>query len=159
MEKTIKERLVELADEKYRQFHTRLVPGVDNILGVRLPLMRKLAQELAKGDWHNYLDSAQDDYYEEIMLQGLVIGYAKTDIKEKLHYIAIFVPKINNWGVCDSFCNTLKIARKYPAQVWKFVQPYLMSQQEFELRFGIIMLLSYYIEDEYIDQCCHYLIA
>lgn len=152
MEKTVRDRILALVDEQYRQFHSKLVPGTDNILGVRLPHLRKLAQELAQNDWRAYLASAPADYYEEIMLQGLVIGYAKADIEEILHYVTAFIPMIKNWGVCDSFCNNLKITKQHKARVWEFLQPYLLSQQEFELRFGIVMLLSFYIEDEYIDQ-------
>lgn len=152
MEKMVRERIIALKDEKFRQFHIRLVPGTDNILGVRLPKLRELAKELAKGDWRGYLETAQDDYYEEILMQGLVIGYAKTDIEEVLYYVAAFVPKVDNWAICDSFCNSLKITKAHRARVWEFVQPYLLSQKEFELRFGIVMLLCFYIEDEYIDR-------
>lgn len=152
MKQTIKERLTELADEEYRQFHSKLVPGTDNILGVRLPHLRELAKELAKGDWQGYLLAAQDDYYEETMLQALVIGHIKTDIDTTLHYIAAFIPKISNWAVCDSFCSSLKITKKHKDQVWEFLQPYLTSSKEYELRFGIVMLLNYYIDDKYIDQ-------
>lgn len=152
MKKTIKERLTELADEEYRQFHSKLIPGTDNVLGVRLPRLRELAKEQVKGDWQDYLLTAKDDYYEETMLQALVIGHIKTDIAATLHYIAAFVPKIDNWAVCDSFCSSLKITKKYQEQVWEFLQPYLVSPKEFELRFGVVMLLNYYIEDKYIDQ-------
>ncbi|HBF35315.1 TPA: DNA alkylation repair protein [Candidatus Sumerlaeota bacterium] len=149
---TVRKRLLELVDEKYRKFHSALVPGVDNILGVRLPNLREIAKELAKGDWRGYLSSAQTDYCEEITLQGLVIGYAKADLEEILRYTSGFVPKINNWGVCDCFCSNLKITKKHLPQVWEFLQPYLRSPKEFELRFGIVMLLTFYIQDEYIDR-------
>lgn len=152
MEKTVRERIFDLADEEYRQFQSGLVPGVDNILGVRLPSLRKLARELAKGNWPNYIATMQDDYYEEIMLQGLIIGYAKADIEEILHYVAAFVPKINNWAVCDWCCSSFKITKKHLPRVWDFLRPYLLSRKEYELRFGIVMLLSFYIEDEYIDR-------
>lgn len=152
MDKTIRESIFELEDEKYRQFHSKLVPGTDNIVGVRLPRLRDLAKRLAKDDWRACILSTKDDYYEEIMLQGLLIGYAKTDIEEILRYIASFVPKINNWAVCDTFCNSLKITKKHMEQVWKFLQPYLTSHEEFEMRFGVVMLLTFYIEDKYIDR-------
>jgi 3-methyladenine DNA glycosylase AlkD len=152
MEKTIRERLSDRADEKYRKFQSGLLPGIDNILGVRLPDLRKLAKEIVKGDWRTYLLDALDDYYEEIMLQGLVIGYAKADIDEILHYVAEFVPKINNWGVCDSFCINLKITQDHRERVWKFLQPYLISDQEFEIRFAVVMVLNFYINQEYIDR-------
>lgn len=152
MENTIRQRLFELSDEKYRQFHSGLVPDADNILGVRLPRLRELAKELAKDDWRNFLATAQGDYYEEIMLQGLVIGYAKADIEEILSFVTMFVPKITNWGICDSFCSTLKITKQHLPRVWRFLQPYLLSRQEFQLRFAIVMLLDFYLDDEYIDR-------
>jgi len=152
MEKTIRERILELAEDDFRQFHSKLIPGTDNVLGVRLPQLRKLAKEIAKGDWRGYLAAAPEDYYEEIMLKCLVIGYAKADLAEILPYVAAFVPKINNWAVCDSFCNNLRITKKHLSEVWEFLQPYLQSREEFEMRFGVVMLLTFYMQDEYISK-------
>lgn len=151
MENTIREQIFELADEEYQKFHSRLCPGNDNIIGVRLPLLRKLAIQLSKSDWRKYIKEAQNEYYEEVMLQGLVIGYVKADVEEVLTYAADFVPKIDNWAICDSFCNGLKITKKNMEYVWKFLQKYLSSDKEFEMRFGIVMLISFYIDENYID--------
>lgn len=63
-------------------------------MGVRLPELRKIAKKIAKDDWRTYLKIAEDEYFEEIMLQGMVIGYVKTDINEQLSYVASFIPKI-----------------------------------------------------------------
>lgn len=109
--KMIKERLLELAEDGYREFSASLTPGKDNILGVRLPALRKLAKEIAKGDFRQYLKEAKDDTFEEVMLQGMVIGACKADIEEVLHLTANFIPKIDNWAVCDSFCSSLKITK------------------------------------------------
>lgn len=150
--KTIREQLFELADEKYRQFQSGLCPNIDSIIGVRLPTLRKLAEEIAKGDWQDYLRNSDDQYYEEVMLKGMVIGYIKTDMDEILKYITEFIPKIDNWAVCDSFCSGLKYTKNHKNRVWDFLQPYLFSDEEFHIRFGVVMLLNYYIEDRYIDK-------
>lgn len=149
---TVREKIESLADEKYRKFHSGLVPGEERILGVRMPKLRELAKEIARGDWREYLSGALDEYYEETMLQGLVIGYAKAAPEETLEYTARFIPKITNWGVCDSFCTGLKLAKKQPETVWNFIRPYLDSDQEFELRFAVVMMLAHYINGEYIDR-------
>lgn len=149
---TIRNRIVALADENYRQFHSRLCPNTTNIIGVRLPLLKALAKEIVKGDWRTYLAVAQNEYYEEILLQGLVIGFAKGTVEEVLSYAADFIPKIDNWAICDSFCANLKITKNQPTRVQEFLQPYLASTNEFELRFAIVMLLDFYITDTYIDQ-------
>lgn len=150
MEKSIHERLLALAEPEFQKFSSSLLPGTDNILGVRLPKLRKIAKEIAKGDWHAYLAYAQDDTFEETMLQGMVIGYVKADLQELLRNIAAFVPKIDNWSVCDSFCSGLKIARESPEAMWDFLQPYLHTEQEFEARFGAVMLLFYFIDETHI---------
>lgn len=151
MDHAIRERLLALAEPQFQTFSSRLLPGTENVLGVRLPKLRKLAGEIAKGDWRTFLAQARDDSFEEIMLQGMVIGYAQTELPELLRYIADFVPKIDNWSVCDSFCSGLKLAREAPEAVWVFLQPYLHSEQEFEARFGAVMLLFYYIDATHIS--------
>jgi 3-methyladenine DNA glycosylase AlkD len=150
VDKTLKEQLVELADEEYRKFSAALIPNINNIMGVRLPELRKLAQKIAKGDWRTFLEHADSEYLEEIMLQGMVIGYVKIDIDEVLLHVAHFVLKIDNWSVCDSFCVGLKFTRTDKERVWDFLQSYLSSNEEYKIRFGVVMLLIYYIEEEYI---------
>lgn len=152
MNQTIRERIFDRAEEEYKLFQSKLIPGENRLLGVRLPYLRELAKEIAKEDWRDYLDHAQDEYYEEVMLQGLVIGYVKASPEEILQYTARFVPKITNWGICDSFCTGLKLAKKSPQLVWDFIQPYLRSEKEFEIRFSVIMMLAHFITDQFIDQ-------
>lgn len=152
MQDTIRKQIFELQEASYQKFISALIPNIDNVLGVRMPELRKLAKEIAKGDWRTYLQTAKDEYFEEVMLQGLVIGYAKADVEELLTYVETFVPKIDNWSVCDSFCTGLKFTKQNKERVWSFLQPYLISDKEYELRFGIVMLLDYYIEPDYIDK-------
>ena len=86
------------------------------------------------------------------MLQGMTLGYVKAPFAEIRPYLDVFVPKIKNWSVCDSTCTTLKIAKKEPEAVWEYLQQYLGSKQEYEIRFGVVMILSYFIDEEYIEQ-------
>jgi len=146
--KDIIDNLKSMADEKYKQFHQKLVPNVDNLIGVQVPKIKSLAKEIAKGDYKGFLSYNSTDYYEEIMLRGLVIGYIKADIEEVIEYIKGFVPQIDNWGVCDSFCANLKITLKNKERMLELINYYLKSDKEFELRFAIVMLLDFYIDKE-----------
>ena len=148
----IRQRLEALADPAYRAFQQTLLPGVDDLLGVRLPELRRLARSIAKDDWRGYLAAAPSDCFEERMLQGMVIGCAKADCAELLAYTAAFVPRIDNWSVCDSFCSSLKLPRQYPREVWDFLQPYLAAEQTYPLRFGVVMLLQYYLDDAHLER-------
>lgn len=111
-----------------------------------------MARQIGKADWRIYLQQADDEYFEEVMLQGLVIGYADMDIDERLDYITTFVPKIDNWSVCDRFCGGLKCTKSYQQQVWNVITPYLSSEHEYEVRFAVVMLLTYYVDDIYIQE-------
>lgn len=153
----IRSKLFNLSEDEYRNFHSKLCPNTENILGVRLPLLRNMAKDLAKNNWEAYLNNPYNEYYEEIMIEGLTIGYIKTDINTRLKYIKRFIPKIDNWAICDSFCNNLKFTKKNLNEVWEFISTYLSSNKEFELRFAIVMMLHYYINEEYIDRVLHIL--
>ena len=150
--KNIREELFELADLKYKKFHSSLCPNNDNIIGVRVPILRSLAKEIAKDDFRKFIKENKNEYYEEILLEGLIIGYAKMDITERLKYVSKFVPKIDNWGVCDCSCSSFKFAKKNQEEVWKFLQKYIKSDKEFEVRFAIIMMMNYYLNDDYFDK-------
>ena len=150
MKNDVKKRILEMSDEKYRQFHSKLVPDTNNILGIRMPKLRAYAKELAKIP--DILSSDNDIYYEETLLRGMIIGYLSTDVETRLKMISDFVPQIDNWAVCDSFCSTLRYANKNRECVWDFIQPYAHSQKEFEQRFCAVMLLDYFVNTEYIDR-------
>lgn len=150
---SIRERLEQQADETYRTFAASLLPGCDTLLlGVRLPLLRKIAKDIAKGDWRAYIAETPTVYFEEIMLTGMVIGYAKADVEEKLGHVARFVPLISNWSVCDSFCTGLTLTRQNKERLFAFLQPYFSMNEEFPVRFAVVMLLTYYIDDLWIDR-------
>ena len=153
----IREELQALADTKYREFHASLIPGANNILGVRIPQLRAMAKELAKKEgWRRFVETADTTYYEETMLQGMIIGLAKMELEERLKYITMFVPRIENWAVCDIFSGELKTAvKKGKETVWQFIQPYLKSPKEFEIRFGIVMLF-HFVDEEHIDSLLAY---
>lgn len=145
--------MFELREERYKEFSSSLIPGSKPLLGVRIPILRKLAKEIAKGEnWISFLENGAEDYFEELMLKALVIGYAKAEIDCILEQAKRFIPKITDWSVNDSFCSTFKIAKKNQQKVWDFLMKYTGSEKEFELRVVAVMLMDYYLTEEYIDQ-------
>lgn len=148
----VREKLFEKQDLKYKEFYSSLCPNGDEIIGVRVPELRKMAKEIAVQDYAQFLQTCEDKYYEELVLQGLVIGYAKISIQETFEYLKKFVPKINSWAVCDTTCSNLKITKKHMKEMWEFLEQYINSQNEYEIRFALVMYLNYYMTDEYIDE-------
>ncbi len=154
MYKKIRQELLSLQDKKYKEFHSSLCPGTDNIIGVRVPVLRNYAKKLSKQEnIKEYIFFNKTKYYEEVMLQGMLIGLIKNiDIKETLTMLENFIPKIDNWAVCDICCAGLKIVNKNKETVWNFIQKYLKSKKEFELRFAIVMILDYFIDEKHINE-------
>ena len=150
MVKDIRIQLEDLAESDYQKFSASLLPNVKNVLGVRLPILRKLAKKISESDWQSFLNITPK-YMEEVMLQGMVIGLVAKNMQD-LQLIKDFVVKIDNWSVCDSFCCGLKFVKSYKQDVFDFLRPYLKSKKEYELRFGFVMLLNYYIEEDYLDK-------
>lgn len=150
--KEVRNQILQEADEKYQKFSSALLPGVNNVVGVRLPVLRKISREIYKSDWQTYLKNNDCRFMEETMLKGMVIGLIKDEPERILNYIENFVPEINNWSVCDSFCCGLKFIKNNKELVWNFIQKYLNSEKEFEIRFGVVVLLNYFIEENYIDR-------
>lgn len=151
----IREKLFELQDQKYKEFNvmnTNLKHDSENVIGVRIPDLREIAKKIAKGNAEEYLENNPKQYHEEKMLQGFVIGYMKTSLEKRLEYLDNFVPIIDSWDICDCCVSTYKFVTKNQKEVWKYLKKYLASKKEFELRFAVIMLMDYYITEEYIDE-------
>lgn len=149
----IKKQLLQLSDSKYQEFHSKLCPGTSNIIGVRVPILRNYAKELSKKyEIEELLPMIDNQYYEEIMLQGMLIGLEKVEFNILEKQIKEFVPKIDNWAICDVFCAGLKLTKKYKKEMWNFLQTYFNSEKEFQIRFGVVMILDYYIEEDYLKR-------
>ena len=148
----LREKLFELADEKYKEFSKSLTPNCKPMIGVRVPELRKLAKEIAKNDFRKFLKEGEEDYFEELDLKGMVIGYCKADIDEKIEMAKEFIPKINDWSVNDCFCAGFKCAKNNQEKVYDFLMNYVDSENEFEQRVVAVMLMNYFLTEEYIDR-------
>ena len=137
--------LLSLQDIKYKEFHSSLVLNSKyEMIGIRVPIMRNIAKEIAKSDIEEFLKYAQDKYYEEVMIQGFVISHIKD---EKLFYkhFQEYVSKIDNWALCDSFCSSIKIIRKYEDKYFKEAIKMSLNEAEFVSRVGLVMILNHFI--------------
>lgn len=149
-------KLKELQDIKYRDFNKKLCPDTKReILGIRIPNLRKLAKEILKNNKYNWKEFVKNEnikYFEEVLLQGFIIGYSKLEFEELLNYIKLYISRIDSWEITDTFVPTLKIKEKDLDNYWKFILPYTKSQKEFEVRFAIISMLDYFINEKYVDK-------
>lgn len=144
----ITERLFEMQDGEYRLFQAKLMPTVDpgNIIGVRTPLLRAFAKELLKQDCSEFLNSLPHKYYDENNLHGMLICGVK-DYTEAVRRMDEFLPYIDNWATCDII--SPKVFKKYKAELVSEIDRWLASDRVYTIRFGIEMLMSHYLDDDF----------
>lgn len=141
----IEKELLNLKDEKYQKFQEKLCPGINNIIGIKIPILRAYAKSI-KGKVP--IEKIPTKYYEEIILKGMLIGLEK-DIN--LEQIENYIKLIDNWAVCDIFCAGLKQIKKHKKEMWEYIKKYLKSKKEFEVRFAVVIILDFYLDEEYIE--------
>lgn len=149
----VRKALMDKAEVKYKEFSAALIPKSKPLLGVRLPILRSMAKAIVKSEnWIEeiklYDGEYQDIYFEEVMLRGMIIGYGSVnmDVEKALDLVRAFIPCIDNWSVCDSFCNSLSFVQKNRDRVWEFLQEYLVSDKEFYVRTALIIILNHYLK-------------
>ncbi len=141
-------RLEGLADAKYREFHRSLVPDMTvGFLGVRVPALRAVAREILRGDWRGFLEASRDcPLYEARLLYAFVLGGAKCPIEEKIALADAFLPRVDNWAVCDGLCSAFKPRAGEREALFPFAVACAESDVEFRKRFGLVMLMEYFAD-------------
>ena len=136
-----------LADEKYRNFHARLLnnPNI-RLLGVRMPLMRKLAKKY-KGDFVVIMEFP-DEFYEVTLLKCLTLGLQPYEIYTA--YLGKILPRIDNWAVCD--CFDAPCIKRNRDDFLNTILRYRFSEHEFTSRYMLVQLLRYYCEEDYLSE-------
>jgi len=144
--------LYSLKDEKYKEFHFKLLKDKNiNLIGIRVPILKKIAKEIAKKDYKSFIKNNTCSTYEEIMIYGLVIGYLKIPFKDVLDLLNDFISYNNNWAINDTVCANLKCFNNNLEEGYIYINKLLKSNNEWKIRFGLVLLLDFYINDKYID--------
>ena len=146
--------LQSLSDKKYKEFSDGLVPDAEFSFGVRVPLLRSAAKEIVKGNYEEFLNCKIGAYREEIMMQGLVMSLVKCDYPQMLTYMKRYAKMIKSWETCDIV--SFKGVKKHISEFWNDVEYFIHSTNPWEVRFGFLHLMGFYLTDEYIDDVLSY---
>ncbi|KLU67364.1 DNA alkylation repair enzyme [Desulfosporosinus acididurans] len=149
VEEEIRHRLFELQDLKYKEFASKLMPTVnpETVIGVRTPDLRKLAREFSKRpEALEFLKILPHAYYEENNLHGFLIETIK-DYNAVVAAVDEFLPYIDNWATCDLI--SPKIFKKHLPELFEKIKVWLLSDRTYTVRFGIGMLMSFYLDDAF----------
>lgn len=147
---TIRKKLFELQDLEYKEFHCNLMPGVnpDTVIGVRTPMLRKLAKELFKsGDYEGFLSELPHTYYEEMNLHGFLICEIK-DYEKVMEELNRFLPFVNNWATCD-LVSPKKAFSKNKDKLLTEIKRWMSSSETYVIRFGMEMLMTFFLDEDF----------
>lgn len=143
----IVKHLFSLQDKKFREFHLKLIPGIetDKVIGVRTPALRKFAKEIIKaGSGEEFLSSLPHYYYEENQLHSFILSEEK-DFDNCIKYVDKFLPYINNWATCDQLLP--KVFKKQPQKLLPHINLWIESGETYKIRFAIGMLMQHFLDD------------
>ena len=145
----IVDKLFSYQDLKFKGFNSKLIPNVDksNIIGVKIPNIRFLAKEIKKGNDHIlFLKELPHKYLEENILHAILISM-NNNLDDVLLELNNFLPYVDNWEVCDAI--KPKIFKKDLKKVYKSLSKWIQSNEPYKIRFSIVTLLNFYLDDEF----------
>ncbi len=146
----ITNKLSKLSDKKYKEFSAKLIPNIsiDKIMGARIPDIRKLAKGIKDEDYiEDFLLELPHKYQEENLLHGMILSIKYKDIDVLLSKLDIFLEYADNWAVTDII--SPKLFKKYPDIVYEKIKEWINSDKEYTIRFGIVSLLQFFLDDNY----------
>ena len=146
----IKKILYSNEDLGYRDFNSKLIPNIskDRIIGVRMPILRKIAKDIYNDKYiDEFLLELPHEYHEENILHGIILTLKYNDIDILLDKLDLFLPYMDNWAVTDVI--SPKLFKKYPNKGYERIKLWINSDCEYVIRFGIVSLLQFYLDDNY----------
>lgn len=145
------EYLKTLSDPKYQEFHSKIIE-YEEVLGVKTSELKNIAKRISKGDYKSYIELNNSKFYEPIMIEGLILGYLKLPFDELINYINKYLEKVTNWAHIDLLVTNLRQFKKSPKEGFKYAKSLTHSKNNWAKRCGIVILLTYYLHDIYIDK-------
>lgn len=145
----LQEILFSMADEKYRNFQSKLMPTVpkEKIIGIRTPILRKFAKDFSKTpEAEIFLSSLPHEYYEENNLHAFLLELM-CDYSETAKKVTEFLSFVDNWATCDSM--SPKIFGKHKKELPEEIEKWLSAKDTYSVRFGIKMLMEHFLGEDF----------
>ena len=141
-------------NETYAAFNKRIVNTKMPVIGVRVPDLRRLARRLAPdmgaADISKLLLKAQNESFDYVLLCGLLITHARLDDQMAIDLTKQYLPCVDSWAHIDIF---VEKKRRFAGEIWwDFALECLQNEAEFTVRYGIISLMTNFLDEAHIDQ-------
>lgn len=141
--------LKSLGNLKDKNFNEKLIKTKYEIIGIKIPILRSITKSISKGDYIKFIDLIEHNYLEETIIHALLLNEISED-NVFYNYLEKFLPFIDNWATCDTFCSKNK--KKYIDEYFDYYYNLSLDKREFYSRVGLITILANYLEEKYIDK-------
>ena len=164
-----------LTDARYREGHLRVVNALPKrrVVGLHSPEIKAVAKQLSREGGEAVMPDGTHRFcangaemirafeampsewlcYEETVIWGYLINLEKCSLDERLAMLGRYVPVLDNWAVCDSYCAHAKwMARADKEALWAFLEHWFSSECEFEVRFAVVVTMCYFLNEEWLDK-------
>ena len=148
-------KIAKLAEgnESYAAFNQRIVNTKMPVIGVRVPDLRRLARELvpdmSAADISELL-TVQDESFDYVLLCGLLITHVRIDDQTAIDLTKQYLPHVDSWAHIDVF---VEKKRRFAGEMWwDFALECLLSEAEFTVRYGVVSLMTNFLDEAHIDQ-------
>ncbi len=151
MKEELQNYLSSIGSDNLKKFNSKIINTKYEILGINIPKLRSIAKSISKIEFLNLYQICDYKTFEEVMLLGLLIGYIK-DYSKMEEVLFNFIPYIDNWAISDALVSNLKIIKDNKEKGICLVNKLINSDYEYSVRVGIVILINYYVKEEYIDE-------
>ena len=164
-----------LTDARYREGHLRVVNALPErrVMGLHSPEIKAVAKQLTRNGGEVVMPDGTHQFcangsevirafeavpsenlcYEETVIWGYLINLEKCSLVDRLAMLGRYVPVLDNWAVCDSYCAHAKwMSRADKEALWAFLEQWFYSEHEFEVRFAVVVAMCYFLNEEWLDK-------
>ena len=135
-------------DPSYREFNSKLIPGVENVLGIRIPVLRNIVKEMSEEEMELFLNSLPHRWHEENIMHMIIITEEKNFDKAK-EMLLNFLPYVDNWQVSDVGIPKSFKSTKDREDLLEFVKILISKEATYFKRYGIFILMKLFLDDFY----------
>ena len=126
-------------DLEYKKFNERIIPTKYEIVGIRVPILKKYVKSIKK-----YIRTDRK-YYEDFLIEIYSLNY--TEDSEKVKTIEELLEYFDNWALVDFTISNLKF--KNLDILKRFLDKIKNSKKEFIIRYYIGNLMKYYLDSSF----------
>ena len=135
-------------DSSYREFNSKLIPEIENVLGIRIPVLRNIVKEMSEDERKNFFNDLPHKYHEENIMHMIIIS-EENDYNKAKEMLSEFLPFVDNWQVCDAGIPKAFKKLEDGEDLLLFVKKLISKEATFLKRYGIFIFMKVYLDDFY----------